>query len=151
PMNGVLGMIELLLGTHLNPVQRDYAETVRNSAEALLTIINDILDFSKIEAGKYELESIEFDVRQAIEEVARLRAEPARTEGLELCCLIHHDVPRLLRGDPGRVRQVLTNLVGNAVKFTEKGEVVIRAGVELDESDHVLLKIEVEDTGIGIS
>ncbi|MEW6741265.1 MAG: response regulator [Planctomycetota bacterium] len=150
PMNGVVGMIELLLETPLNSVQREYAETVRGSAEALLRIINDILDFSKIEAGKYELESTVFDVRQAIEDVAMLLADRAQRKGLELLYLVHHDVPQWVRGDPARLRQVLTNLAGNAVKFTDHGEVLIRANVESLAGEQVTLRLDVSDTGIGI-
>jgi CheY-like chemotaxis protein len=159
PMNGVIGMTGLLLDTELTQEQRNYAETVRHSAEALLTIINDILDFSKIEAGKLELECIDFDLRTAVEEAVELLAGQAAKKGIELGCLIQADVPTALRGDPGRVRQILLNLLGNAVKFTTQGEVTIEVqnqassstfnpGYETPNSCH--LRFSVRDTGIGI-
>ena len=151
PMNGVIGMTGLLLETDLTAEQREYAEAVRRSGEALLEIISDILDFSKIEAGKLNLEIIPFDLRTLIEDVAVLMAERAHAKGLELACLIHADVPVALRGDPGRLRQVLTNLVGNAAKFTERGEVLISATVD-DETDHdAVIRLAVTDTGIGLT
>ncbi|MBU6427690.1 MAG: hybrid sensor histidine kinase/response regulator, partial [Cyanobacteria bacterium REEB65] len=127
PMNGVVGMTELLLQTELSMEQREYAEIVRNSADSLLNIINDILDFSKIEAGKIQLESIEFDLFEIVESVTEIVAERAHKKGLELAHFTYHDVPQRILGDPTRVRQILINLLGNAIKFTEKGEVVLRA------------------------
>ena len=151
PMNGVIGMTGLLLETDLTAEQREYAEAVRRSGEALLGIVSDILDFSKIEAGKLDLEIIPFDLRTLIEDVAVLMAERAHAKGLELACLIHADVPAGLRGDPGRVRQILTNLVGNAVKFTERGEVLVSATMD-DETDHdAVIRLAVTDTGIGLT
>jgi signal transduction histidine kinase/CheY-like chemotaxis protein len=150
PMNGVLGMTGLLLDTVLSAEQREYAETVRGSAEALLAVINDILDFSKVEAGKIELEYLDFEVCTTIEEVADLLAEQAHTKGLELLSMVEDGVPPVLRGDPGRIRQVLLNLMSNAVKFTEAGEVVVRVGL-VDQSDkQVMLRFSVADTGIGM-
>ncbi|HJU05573.1 MAG TPA: response regulator [Nitrospiraceae bacterium] len=151
PMNGVIGMTGLLLETDLNSEQREYAEIVRGSGEALLGIINDILDFSKIEARKLVLETIDFDLRTTVEDVLHVFVELARQKGLELGCLIHADVPTAVKGDPGRVRQILVNLVGNAVKFTRQGEVVVRVSRAEETDDVVTTKFEVVDTGIGIS
>jgi len=148
PMNGVMGMSELLQGTELTPRQRRLAQTITRSAEGLLQIINDILDFSKIEAGKLELEDIEFALREIIEETIEILGVRARGKGLELRCVIESSVPAAVRGDPMRLRQVLINLAGNAIKFTETGEVVVRVRA-LDGQG--LLRFEVTDTGIGIS
>ena len=151
PMNGIIGMTGLLLDTPLTPQQRDYAETIRSSGETLLGIINDILDFSKIEAGKLELDVVDFDLRQIVREVIDLFAEAARRKHLELAVLIYHDVLPALRGDPGRLRQILTNLLSNAIKFTETGEVVLRVKQVAETRSAVSLRTEVSDTGIGIS
>lgn len=150
PMNGIIGMLELLQGTELSEDQADYLETARQSADALLSLINDILDFSKIEAGRMTLEMIDFDLRTTVEGVATIMAQRAEARGLELACLIYHNVPSRLRGDPGRLRQVLVNLVGNAIKFTHQGEVVIRVMLESEVKDQVTLLFTVSDTGIGI-
>jgi len=150
PMNGVLGMTELLLDTELGGRQRKFAEAAQRSAETLLGIINNILDFSKIEAGKLELESVEFKLREMIEETTELLAERAQRKGLELAYRLPHRLPHALWGDPGRLRQILTNLVDNAIKFTERGEVVVEATLLEQGRDGVLLRFEVRDTGIGI-
>jgi two-component system, sensor histidine kinase and response regulator len=150
PMNGVIGMVELLLDTPLSPIQQDYAHTVRESARALLTLINDILDFSKIEAGKLELERLDIDLRSTIEDAARILAVQGDAKGLPVIALIDPKLPALLHGDAGRLRQVLLNLGGNAVKFTQRGEVVIEVSVVEATAAGVRIRCEVRDTGIGI-
>jgi signal transduction histidine kinase/ligand-binding sensor domain-containing protein/DNA-binding response OmpR family regulator len=150
PMNGVIGMTDLLLETSLGGMQRDYTETIRDSAAALLTVINDILDFSKVEAGKLDLECTDMDMRDTLEDVARLLSVQADAKGLEVTADIDPDLPELLRGDPGRLRQILVNLGGNAVKFTQKGEVAIQLRVLEQTEKHVRVRCEMRDTGIGI-
>jgi PAS domain S-box-containing protein len=175
PMNGIIGMTELALDTELTPEQREYLEMAKSSADYLLTVINDILDFSKIEAGKLEIEHIDFRLRDCVEETAATLALRAHKKGLELACHVHPDVPDALRGDPGRLRQILVNLIGNAIKFTEQGEVVVEVrsqepGTRSQEPgasgrqsashassgpwplapDSCLLHFLVRDTGIGI-
>ena len=147
PMNGVMGMTSLLLDTPLDDTQREYVEMIRSSSEALLTVINDILDFSKIEAGKLEIEEIDYDLRTIVEQVAELLADSAHSKGLELLLDISPEVPDAVTGDPSRLRQILTNLVSNAIKFTAEGDVVVRVSVD-DRATR--LQVAVEDTGIGI-
>jgi CheY-like chemotaxis protein/HPt (histidine-containing phosphotransfer) domain-containing protein len=151
PMNGVIGMTGLLLDTPLTQQQREFAEAARSSGEALLTIINDILDFSKIEAGRLDIEVIPFALRHVVEDVAELIAESAHRKGLELTYLIQPDVPTYVRGDPGRIRQILTNLLGNAVKFTSQGEIAVRVSVADAAPEATTIRFEVADTGIGIA
>jgi PAS domain S-box-containing protein len=152
PLNGVIGMLDLLDSEGMHPEQRNMLETARSSADALLALINDVLDFSKIEAGKLALEQIDVEVRPIVEEVATLFSQQAHAKGIELSCLVHRDVPAVVRGDPTRLRQILTNLVSNAVKFTERGEVFVGvSAVGCDARGARLLRAEVRDTGIGMS
>jgi CheY-like chemotaxis protein len=150
PMNGVLGMTQLLLATDLTAKQRHYCDTVYRSAQGLLGVISDILDFSKIEAGRLRLESVDFDLRAAVEDVAELIAVQAHDKNVELIVSMPPDMPHLVRGDGGRMRQILINLVGNAVKFTARGEVVLRVSVLRKSRHRVQVLVEVSDTGIGI-
>ena len=151
PMNGVIGMTSLLLDTDLSEEQREYAQTVRVSGENLLSIINDILDFSKIEAGKLNIETVDFDLQKVVEETVDMFAERTQSKGLELASLIGRGVPTGLRGDAGRVRQVIINLLGNAVKFTDEGEVILRVSLDEARDGVVVVRFEVSDTGIGLT
>ncbi len=150
PMNGIIGMTGLLLDTNLTSEQRMYAETIQNSANALLSVINDILDFSKIEAGKLELEILDFDLQSTLDDMNDILAIKAQEKGLEYVCSIDPAVPRRLTGDPGRLRQVLTNLIGNAVKFTSAGEVAVHAGLDGEIEAKAKIRFSVMDTGTGI-
>jgi PAS domain S-box-containing protein len=151
PMNGVIGMTELALETELTPRQREYLGLVKSSADSLLTVIDDILDFSKIEAGKMTLHHVPFSLRAELEETLQALALRAHTKGLELACRIAPHVPDAVIGDPGRLRQVMVNLIGNAIKFTQRGEVIASVAVEDSASDEVTLRVAVADTGIGIA
>lgn len=150
PMNGVMGMADLLLETKLSKEQVDYAESIRSSAEALLSIINDILDFSKIEAGKMELEVIDIDLEKTLHNISQIMATKAQEKNIEYICLIEENVPNFLKGDPTRLRQIIINLSGNAVKFVEKGEILLRVSLVGEEKNKVTLRFEIIDTGIGI-
>ncbi len=150
PMNGVIGMTDLLLDTNLTAEQREFTETVKSSGDALLVIINDILDFSKIEAGKLELEILDFDLRTTLEQMSDTLAVKAQNKGLEFILFIEPEVPAPLKGDPGRLRQILVNLAGNAIKFTHEGEIEIHVSVDEEDDDDATLRFAVKDTGIGI-
>ena len=151
PMNGVLGMTELLLESGLTNIQRKYAETVQRSGNNLLSIINDVLDFSKIEAGKLELEQVDMDLRRVLEDTVDILAERAHAKGLELVCGVPGDLPAMVKGDPLRLGQILTNLTGNAIKFTERGAVLLSLSCLADSGTQVKIRFEVKDTGAGIS
>jgi two-component system, sensor histidine kinase and response regulator len=151
PLNGVLGMTDLLLNSAVTEKQRRFAETIRLSGQTLLDVINDILDFSKIEAGKLELENIDFNLRETIEDIVGILANMAQRKNIELISNIHPDVPSSVKGDPGRLGQIISNLVSNAIKFTEKGEIEVKVNVLPGESDMGIVRFEVRDTGIGIS
>jgi two-component system sensor histidine kinase/response regulator len=150
PLNGVMGMTDLALDTELTPEQRDYLETVKSSSDSLLTVINDILDFSKIEAGKIDLESVDFNLRDSLESTLKTVALRADEKGLELLCEVAPEVPEVVCGDSTRLRQVVINLVGNAVKFTDAGEIAVRVQTESREANHCVLHFTVADTGVGI-
>jgi len=150
PLNGVMGMTDLALETQLTPEQREYLETVKMSGDALLTVINDILDFSKIEAGSVDLESIDFNLRDCLEMSLKTLALSADEKGLELLCEVAPEVPEVVRGDSGRLRQVIINLAGNAIKFTDRGEVALKVQVEASNEHDCTLRFTVADSGIGI-
>jgi signal transduction histidine kinase/CheY-like chemotaxis protein len=150
PMNGVIGMTGLLLDTELNAEQKDYAETVRKSGEALLTVINDILDFSKVEAGRLTIENFAFDLRLVLEDVIEMLEPKAEDKGIDLILQYSPEVPRHFVGDAGRIRQVITNLVGNAVKFTDRGHVLVGVSCESEDSKSCRMRLSVTDTGVGI-
>jgi two-component system sensor histidine kinase/response regulator len=151
PMNGIIGMTDLALETELTPEQQEYLSMVKTSADSLLTVINDILDFSKMEAGKLELDRSTFNLHESMEETTRTFGIRAGEKGLELVCDIRSDVPQMVLGDPKRVRQVIVNLLGNAIKFTERGEVVLHVEMKQAQDRHVLLHFAIRDTGIGIA
>jgi len=150
PMNGIIAAAGLLLDTKMNAEQLEYTDLIKTSADSLLAIINDILDFSKIEAGKLELDELEFNLHSTLEDMNDNLAVRAHQKGLELNCAIDSDVPQLLKGDPGRLRQILINLIGNAIKFTKKGEIAINVGLADENENEAILKFSVRDTGIGI-
>ena len=150
PLNGVIGMTEVLMTTQLNEMQQKFTETIRTSGTTLLTLINNLLDFSKVDSGRLEFEIIDFSPETVMEEVLDMLAEPAQRKNLELCCIADPDVPICVGGDPNRVRQVLTNLVGNAIKFTPSGEVVVHSKLVREDEDACWIRFEVRDTGIGV-
>jgi two-component system, sensor histidine kinase and response regulator len=150
PLNGVMGMTDLALETDLTPEQREYLETVKMSGDTLLTVINDILDFSKIEAGKIDLEALDFNLRDSLESTLKTLAVRADEKGLELLCEVAPEVPEIVRGDSSRLRQIVINLVGNSIKFTDSGEIALKVQVEGKEGPDCICRFTVADTGIGI-
>ncbi|MCK5071537.1 MAG: response regulator, partial [Desulfocapsa sp.] len=151
PMNGVLGIASLLLHTSLNEKQTNFVHTIRTSGESLLGLINDILDSSKIEAGKLELELISFNIRHMAEETVDLLSKHASEKNVNLACVVSTDVPAYVKGDPGRLRQIFMNLLGNALKFTSYGEVILYISEEKRDNDDVYLRFEIKDSGIGVN
>ena len=151
PMNGVIGMTDILGETALSPEQKEYADAIRQSAEALLTIINDILDFSKVEAGKMEIETIDVDLGRELHDIGQIMATKAREKSIEFICMIEENVPIFLKGDPTRLRQIIINLAGNAIKFVDKGEVLLKVSLVSESPRKIMLLFEIIDTGIGIS
>jgi two-component system sensor histidine kinase/response regulator len=150
PLNGVLGMLDLALSTELSDEQKDFLETSHESANALLSLLNDILDFAKIESRQLDLENIDFDLRTTVEGTVASLAPRADAKNLEMACLIHHDIPIALQGDPGRLRQILVNLIGNSIKFTQHGEIVVRVVLDSEDDQVAVLRFSVSDTGIGV-
>ncbi len=150
PMNAVIGLADLLLRTDLSPKQREYVELVRGSADALMTIINEVLEFSKIEAGKHELRKVDFDLRATVTELSEVMAIEARQKGIELSTTIGPDVPPMVLGDPGRVRQILSNIISNAIKFTARGTVKVELSLDLEDDPQQVVRFTVTDTGIGV-
>jgi CheY-like chemotaxis protein len=151
PMNGVIGMTDILSETTLSPEQKEYADAIRHSAEALLTIINDILDFSKVEAGKMDIETIDIDLGKELHDIGQIMATKAREKNIEFICMIEENVPIFLKGDPTRLRQIIINLTGNAIKFVDKGEVLLKVSLVSESPRKIMLRFEIIDTGIGIS
>jgi len=150
PISGLLGMIDLTLSTELKPEQQEYLQGAMQSADQVLNLLNDILDFIKTESGHLDLEMIVFDVRTTLENVVQKFIFEAEKKNLEMACLVDHQIPASLRGDPTRLRQILTNLIGNAIKFTEKGEVFVRVTCESESEKQVTLRFTIKDTGIGV-